>query len=112
MPDLFYGHFKWQRILSGNLHNKIILSFLVYIGFFSFFELMTFPIFFPIMKFVDINLQQRRFLGIQFIIWSGGSWIKNNGANFCVGLNSITSGKVGLFTIIGMLVSSLLVYTS
>ncbi|KAI8548466.1 hypothetical protein RHMOL_Rhmol07G0275800 [Rhododendron molle] len=45
-------------------------------------------------QFVDINLQQRRFLGIQFIIWSGGSWIKNNGANFCVGLNSITSGKV------------------
>ncbi|XP_058221944.1 alpha-glucan water dikinase 2 isoform X3 [Rhododendron vialii] len=49
--------------------------------------------------FMDISngkgfFQQRRFLGIQFIIWSGGSWIKNNGANFCVGLNSITSGKV------------------
>lgn len=45
-------------------------------------------------QFVDINLQQRRFLGIQFIIWSSGSWIKNNGSNFFVGLNSITSGKV------------------
>ncbi|XP_021284061.1 alpha-glucan water dikinase 2 isoform X3 [Herrania umbratica] len=37
-------------------------------------------------KLVDINLQQRKFVGIQFVIWSGGSWIKNNGANFFVAL--------------------------
>ncbi|KAJ4851076.1 Alpha-glucan water dikinase 2 [Turnera subulata] len=46
-------------------------------------------------QFVDINLQQRNFLGIQFVIWSGGSWIKNNGANFFARLNTVNpSGKV------------------
>ncbi|OVA15252.1 Pyruvate phosphate dikinase [Macleaya cordata] len=37
-------------------------------------------------QFVDINLRQRDFMGIQFILWSGGSWIKNNGSNFFVDL--------------------------
>ncbi|ESR61611.1 hypothetical protein CICLE_v10017434mg [Citrus x clementina] len=37
-------------------------------------------------QMVDINLQKRKFVGIQFVIWSGGSWIKNNGENFFVGL--------------------------
>ncbi|WRX30294.1 hypothetical protein QQP08_022781, partial [Theobroma cacao] len=37
--------------------------------------------------FIDIStkegsFQQRKVVGIQFVIWSGGSWIKNNGANF------------------------------
>ncbi|KAK1400804.1 Alpha-glucan water dikinase 2 [Heracleum sosnowskyi] len=46
-------------------------------------------------QLVDINLQQRKFAGIQFVIWSGGSWINNNGANFFVGLNSYSpSGKI------------------
>ncbi|GAY47637.1 hypothetical protein CUMW_105910 [Citrus unshiu] len=38
-------------------------------------------------QMVDINLQKRKFVGIQFVIWSGGSWIKNNGENFFVGLH-------------------------
>ncbi|PQQ00283.1 alpha-glucan water dikinase 2 isoform X2 [Prunus yedoensis var. nudiflora] len=44
---------------------------------------------------VDINLQQSNLLGIQFVIWSGGSsWIKNNGTNFFVGMTPvISSGK-------------------
>ncbi|KAL8154797.1 hypothetical protein AgCh_000234 [Apium graveolens] len=46
-------------------------------------------------QLVDINLQKRKFAGIQFVIWSGGSWIKNNGANFLVGLNSYSpNGKI------------------
>ncbi|KAJ9187005.1 hypothetical protein P3X46_002505 [Hevea brasiliensis] len=46
-------------------------------------------------QLVDINLQQRNFFGIQFMIWTGGSWIKNNGANFSVLLKSINpNGKV------------------
>ncbi|KAK3231095.1 hypothetical protein Dsin_002976 [Dipteronia sinensis] len=44
---------------------------------------------------VDINLQKRSFMGIQFLIWWGGSWIKNNGANFIVVLNTMNpNGKV------------------
>eukprot|EP00257_Ricinus_communis_P020529 XP_015579774.1 LOW QUALITY PROTEIN: alpha-glucan water dikinase 2 [Ricinus communis] len=39
-------------------------------------------------QLVDINLQQRSFLGVQFVIWTGGSWIKDNGANFVVLLKS------------------------
>ncbi|KAF7817051.1 alpha-glucan water dikinase 2 isoform X1 [Senna tora] len=35
---------------------------------------------------VDVNLQSRNFVGIQFVIWTGGFWIKNNGANFFAGL--------------------------
>ncbi|KAM7516914.1 hypothetical protein LguiA_006497 [Lonicera macranthoides] len=47
-------------------------------------------------QFVDINLQQRKFVGMQFVIWSGGSWINNNGTNFFVDLNLLNlSGKVG-----------------
>ncbi|KAH9794972.1 alpha-glucan water dikinase 2 [Citrus sinensis] len=38
-------------------------------------------------QMVDVNLQKRKFVGIQFVIWSGGSWIKNNGENFFVGLH-------------------------
>ncbi|KAK2659965.1 hypothetical protein Ddye_006498 [Dipteronia dyeriana] len=40
-------------------------------------------------KVVDINLQKRSFMGIQFLIWWGGSWIKNNGSNFNVVLNTM-----------------------
>lgn len=42
-------------------------------------------------KIVDINLQQSNLVGIQFVIWSGrSSWIKNNGANFFVGVSRVT----------------------
>ncbi|XP_074323764.1 alpha-glucan water dikinase 2-like isoform X2 [Apium graveolens] len=44
-------------------------------------------------QLVDINLQKRKFAGIQFVICSGGSWINNNGANFFVGLNSYSSNR-------------------
>lgn len=45
---------------------------------------------------VDINLRHRNFIGIQFVIWSNGSWVKHNGANFFVGLKTMNpSGKVG-----------------
>ncbi|KAF8404738.1 hypothetical protein HHK36_009627 [Tetracentron sinense] len=37
-------------------------------------------------QFVHINLQQSDFVGISFVLWSGGSWIKNNGSNFSIGL--------------------------
>lgn len=44
---------------------------------------------------VDVNLQKRNFVGIQFVIWAGGSWIKNNGTNFFVDLKPMKpSGKV------------------
>lgn len=50
-------------------------------------------------KLVDVNLQQRKFFGIQFVIWSGGSWIKNGGANFFVALQPmLPSGKVKLLS--------------
>jgi len=47
-------------------------------------------------KFIDINLKRGGFVGIQFVIWSGGYWVNNNGANFVVNLKSAdsTSGKV------------------
>ncbi|XP_065880881.1 alpha-glucan water dikinase 2 isoform X2 [Euphorbia lathyris] len=45
-------------------------------------------------QYVDINLQQRNFLGMQFVIYAGGSWIKVNGENFFVLLKSNASGKV------------------
>ncbi|KAK0576162.1 hypothetical protein LWI29_013035 [Acer saccharum] len=46
---------------------------------------------------VDINLQKRSFMGIQFLIWWGGSWIKNNGANFIIVLNTMNpNGKVNV----------------
>ena len=49
-------------------------------------------------KVVDVNLQKRTFVGIQFLIWTGGSWIKNNGKNFFVSLKPMKpSGKVILF---------------
>ncbi|KAI9097467.1 hypothetical protein K1719_025238 [Acacia pycnantha] len=31
---------------------------------------------------IDVNLEKRNFVGIQFVIWTGGVWIKNSGANF------------------------------
>ncbi|KAK6245801.1 hypothetical protein SCA6_008891 [Theobroma cacao] len=50
--------------------------------------------------FIDIStkegsFQQRKVVGIQFVIWSGGSWIKNNGANFFVALQpmQLPNGK-------------------
>ncbi|MBA0566033.1 hypothetical protein Golob_010883, partial [Gossypium lobatum] len=33
--------------------------------------------------------QKRNFVGIQFVIWCGGSWIKNNGGNFFVALQRV-----------------------
>ncbi|CAN0838714.1 Alpha-glucan water dikinase 2 [Linum grandiflorum] len=41
---------------------------------------------------VDINMHQHKFEGIQFVIWTGGSWIKNNGVNFSVNLIAINVG--------------------
>ncbi|TYG69573.1 hypothetical protein ES288_D05G241500v1 [Gossypium darwinii] len=40
-------------------------------------------------QLVDVNLQKRNFVGIQFVIWCGGSWIKNNGGNFFVALQRV-----------------------
>lgn len=40
-------------------------------------------------KLVDVNLQKRNFVGTQFVIWCGGSWIKNNGGNFFVALQRV-----------------------
>ncbi|KAK7410487.1 hypothetical protein VNO78_01298 [Psophocarpus tetragonolobus] len=40
-------------------------------------------------QIVDVNLQKRNFAGIQFVIWAGGYWIKNNGANFFVEVKQI-----------------------
>ncbi|ESQ54882.1 hypothetical protein EUTSA_v10024230mg [Eutrema salsugineum] len=47
-------------------------------------------------QFVDINFKRSGFVGIQFVIWSGGYWVNNNGANFAVNLKSSdsTSGKL------------------
>ncbi|KAG7617165.1 Alpha-glucan water dikinase 2 [Arabidopsis thaliana] len=47
-------------------------------------------------QFIDINLKRGGFVGIQFVIWSGGYWVNNNGANFVVNLKSAdsTSGKL------------------
>ncbi|KAK8580431.1 hypothetical protein V6N13_143528 [Hibiscus sabdariffa] len=46
-------------------------------------------------QLVDINLQKRNFVGIPFVIWSGGSWTNNNGANFYVAVQPVLpSGKV------------------
>ncbi|XXG55807.1 hypothetical protein AAC387_Pa03g3394 [Persea americana] len=42
-------------------------------------------------QFVDINLQQKEFMGIPFVLWSGGTWIKNNGSNFYISLKSMGS---------------------
>nr|XP_009417659.1 PREDICTED: alpha-glucan water dikinase 2 isoform X1 [Musa acuminata subsp. malaccensis]XP_018674023.1 PREDICTED: alpha-glucan water dikinase 2 isoform X1 [Musa acuminata subsp. malaccensis] len=40
-------------------------------------------------QYVDINLRGRHLLGVQFVLWSGGSWLKNNGSNFYIGLKSL-----------------------
>ncbi|KAL1100476.1 hypothetical protein V6Z11_D05G232000 [Gossypium hirsutum] len=40
-------------------------------------------------QLVDVNLQKRNFVGTQFVIWCGGSWIKNNGGNFFVALQRV-----------------------
>ncbi|CAA7037335.1 unnamed protein product [Microthlaspi erraticum] len=42
-------------------------------------------------QIVDINFKRSGFIGIQFVIWSGGYWINNNGANFAVNLKSSDS---------------------
>ncbi|CAB79355.1 putative protein [Arabidopsis thaliana] len=59
-------------------------------------NLLTHQIFFTLEKFIDINLKRGGFVGIQFVIWSGGYWVNNNGANFVVNLKSAdsTSGKL------------------
>ncbi|XP_010439039.1 PREDICTED: alpha-glucan water dikinase 2-like [Camelina sativa] len=44
-------------------------------------------------QFIDINLKQVGFVGIQFVIWSGGYWVNNNGANFVVNLKSTDSTR-------------------
>ncbi|XP_010520833.1 PREDICTED: alpha-glucan water dikinase 2 isoform X2 [Tarenaya hassleriana] len=43
-------------------------------------------------QFVDINFKRGGFAGIQFVIWSSGSWINNNGSNFSVNMKSSDSG--------------------
>ncbi|KAG1358766.1 putative Alpha-glucan water dikinase 2 [Cocos nucifera] len=45
--------------------------------------------------FVDINLKGRNLMGVQFVLWSGGFWLKNNDSNFYISLKSVkpTSGK-------------------
>ncbi|CAN1185315.1 Alpha-glucan water dikinase 2 [Linum perenne] len=48
---------------------------------------------------VDINVRQQRLDSIQFVIWTGGSWIKNNGANFSVNLIPINILTFELFGI-------------
>ncbi|KAG4392240.1 hypothetical protein AAZX31_04G094000 [Glycine max] len=40
-------------------------------------------------QIVDVNLQKRNFAGIQFVIWTGGYWIKHNGENFFAELKPI-----------------------
>ncbi|XP_064939086.1 alpha-glucan water dikinase 2-like isoform X5 [Musa acuminata AAA Group] len=40
-------------------------------------------------QYVDINLRGGHLLGVQFVLWSGGSWLKNNGSNFYIGLKSL-----------------------
>ncbi|EOA18356.1 hypothetical protein CARUB_v10006877mg [Capsella rubella] len=44
-------------------------------------------------QFIDINLKRGGFVGIQFVIWSGGYWVNNNGANFVVNLKSVASTR-------------------
>ncbi|KAK9163424.1 hypothetical protein Syun_004326 [Stephania yunnanensis] len=43
-------------------------------------------------QYVDINLQRKDFMGIQFILWTAGIWMKNKGSNFVVGLKPIKTG--------------------
>ncbi|XWS25405.1 hypothetical protein CRYUN_Cryun27aG0065400 [Craigia yunnanensis] len=51
--------------------------------------------FFTDISSTEVSFQQRKFVGIQFVIWSSGTWIKNNGANFFVALQPmLPSGKV------------------
>ncbi|ERN14344.1 hypothetical protein AMTR_s00033p00208970, partial [Amborella trichopoda] len=43
---------------------------------------------------LDINLRQTEFIGLHFILWSGGTWIKNEGSNFYINLKlSVGDGK-------------------
>lgn len=93
MSNLFHGHFKYQRSFSGSIKDIILKHLIIFFGLiFVSFE-MHVCVF--CLQLVDINLQRRKFAGIQFVIWSGGSWINNNGANFFVGLNSYSpNGKV------------------
>lgn len=46
-------------------------------------------------QYVDINLKGRNLVGIQFVLWSGGLWLKDNGSNFRISLKSVklTPGK-------------------
>ncbi|XP_038973622.1 alpha-glucan water dikinase 2 [Phoenix dactylifera] len=46
-------------------------------------------------QFVDINLKRSNLMGVQFVLWSGGFWLKNNGSNFYISLKSVklTPGK-------------------
>ena len=95
MSDLFYRYIKYRRILSGTLFEAVFHESLC---------LLTCCMLVLInphweKKLVDVNLQQRKFVGIQFVIWSGGTWIKNNGANFFVALQPmLPSGKVILLS--------------
>lgn len=64
-------------------------------------NILTIPFFLtpPVQKekIVDVNLQKRSFAGIQFVIWTGGFWIKNNGANFFAELKPITPTEKVVF---------------
>lgn len=44
-------------------------------------------------QLIDIDMQRRDFVGIQFIIWSGASWIKDNGSNFRVNLKDFNTKR-------------------
>ena len=48
-------------------------------------------------KIVDVNLQKRNFAGIQFVIWTGGYWIKHNGENFFAELKPINPTEKVIF---------------
>lgn len=49
---------------------------------------------------MDINLEQKEFVGIPFVLWSGGTWIKNNGSNFYISLKSMGSIYEKVFSFI------------
>lgn len=93
MSNLFHGHFKYQRNFSGSIWGEMWFQNVKLFFFDSLLQVLTCMFVFPCMQLVDINLQQRKYAGIQFVIWSGGSWINNNGANFFVGLNSYSPSQ-------------------
>lgn len=101
MSDLFYRNNNGKRILSGNMLGEPYILFLLNNFVFCLFVLTILVISqywqTTKQKVVDVNLQKRKLVGIQFVIWSGGSWIKNNGANFFVGLHPVDPNEMVIF---------------